>query len=193
MRQKNLSDEEIVRRFFSNERSENDCTTFFKHIDPRMKEVICSLVLRTHEVKDFYNDVAEHLLKVRPDQYREEGNFNAWLYKVTKNLYLSKLRKEHRVFDTMEYEFRLSENNWEKREKLCNLVIEKIALLTDIQQRTIHMVFYEGLSQKEICEREGISLNTHNKRLSKAKKNLDNCWKKAESLKFSKIDRFRNA
>ena len=187
-----LSDEEIVRRFFSNERS-RVCATFFERFDSRIKKMIRDLVLQTDEAKDFYQEVVFHLMSVRPDQYTEIGKFYGWLHKVIHNLYLSKMKNEHRVFDTMEYEFRLSENNWEKREKLCNLVIEKIALLTDIQQRTIHMVFYEGLSQKEICEREGISLNTHNKRLSKAKKNLDNCWKKAESLKFSKIDRFRNA
>ena len=188
MKKKKISDEEIVKRFFSKERSHKDCVTFIERFSPRIKKQIRDLITRRYEMEDFFHDVVVHLLSIKPSNYTEEGSFDAWLFQIVRNLYISKIKKERRVMYVLKHKLNSSSNDSLKREKLRELVREKMKELTELQRCTIKMVFFEKLSQKEICKREGIGLNTHNKRLSRAKKNLGNCWSKAESLKFSKID-----
>ena len=173
---------ETVRQFFSHGRSQEDINKFFEEIDVIISKEIMALDIRNYYREDFRNDVIVKLLELPVDRYEERGHFESWLSKVIKNLYLEKLKKNDFKLSAVEYKLTIDNDNYWRKEALWSLVNKHLEDLTDKRRRAIEMVFFEKKSQKEICQKEGILLCTHNKRLSQAKKNSKNCSSRQELM-----------
>lgn len=116
----------------------------------------------------------EGFIKVFCDlsQYRGEGALGGWIRKVMINVALQHLRKQKKLFETIEVE-KIAET--EEAEEMILSDLRAKSLTKIIQQlppgyRTVFNLYViEGYSHKEIADSLDIQINTSKSQLSKAK------------------------
>ena len=97
-----------------------------------------------------------------PDAFRE-GNFSAWLSRVTRNRALDVLRSRN-AHDVVEISVDIAESSALDETVFSRLNAERVrtalALLSAEQREPIEMGFFEGITHEEIAKRTGIPLGT---------------------------------
>ncbi len=124
---------------------------------------------------DIYTELVEKLLKYEVDQPK------AWLYMLTKNHCLQKLRKEktHRETEFSE-EFMQSADDFNlddirEKENLLNTMHDCIEQLRDEQQQTITLFYLEKKCYQEIAQATGLEWNQVRSHIQNGRRNLKNC------------------
>ncbi|MGD1846288.1 MAG: RNA polymerase sigma factor [Salibacteraceae bacterium] len=161
-----LSDEVLIERY----RPSGD-VVLVGELFQRYAHLVSALALKylqdPNEVEDAVMDVFE--LLVRDLRTHEVQNFKAWLYSVTKNLCLKKLRKRKQMrqkevrdvnFDLELMEFPVDtdlEVEIRKNQRLEQLQ-EALGQLPDQQKICVELFYLQDKSYKEVAEITGFSL-----------------------------------
>ena len=175
-----LSDLELVHRFrFSHD------SKYVGELYLRYTHLIYGVCLKylgnEDESKDAVMEIVEKLIV---DLKKHEiKNFKSWLYTVSKNHCLVKLRKEH-IHELKVDEFKKITIENVELEKFLNLDSQKehdlqllqeaIAKLTSKQKQCIEMFYLEGKSYEEIVKQSGFDTMAVKSYIQNGKRNLKN-------------------
>lgn len=112
---------------------------------------------------------------------QEVDNFKSWLYVVSKNYCLDKLRKDKRDL-TKEKELYLmqsSENfhpdEVNDKEKKFNLLEQCLKKLPELQKKMIDLFYYQKRSYQEIADQEQLEWSMVRSNIQNGRRNLKNC------------------
>lgn len=112
---------------------------------------------------------------------QEVNNFKSWLFVVSKNYCLDKLRKDKRdltkekqltLMQSSEY-FHPDEVN--EREREFNLLEQCLEKLPELQKQMIDLFYYQKKSYQEIVDSERVSWNRVRSNIQNGRRNLKQC------------------
>jgi len=109
----------------------------------------------------------DHAASFSPDK----GTVVAWLHALVKNRAIDKRRRQSRrlcILATHVVHEHASASPDVQSAALANDVARVIEGMSDVQRRTLRLVFVEGLSLPEVARREGICLGTAKSRAARA-------------------------
>jgi RNA polymerase sigma-70 factor, ECF subfamily len=136
--------------------------------------------------KDEANDILQQLyLKIYKncEQLPEVKNIKAWLYQITRNAVYDFFRESSRYQTIAEVE--LEELPDDTRHDVEALVAPLISLLPEEYAEALRMSELEGVSQKEIAERLGISYSGAKSRVQRGREKLKALFIECCHLEFS--------
>lgn len=112
---------------------------------------------------------------------QEVDNFKSWLFVVSKNYCLNKLRKDKKEL-TKEKELYLMQSSAffhpdevNEKEKQFKLLEECMKNLPESQKRMIELFYYKKISYQEIVNQEQISWNMVRSNIQNGRRNLKQC------------------
>lgn len=126
-------------------------------------------------VMGIYELIAEKLKTQRID------NFKSWIYVVSKNYCLDKLRKDKRDLTKqkevyhMQSGVNLHPDEVNEDERRFNLLQQCMDQLPELQKRMIDLFYYQKISYQEITEQEQISWNQVRSNIQNGRRNLKKC------------------
>lgn len=178
---KRLSDKELIERY----RYSYD-NAYIGELYQRYSHMlfgVCLKYLKDEEhAKDMVMEVFEKVL-TELKRHRVE-NFRTWIYSVTKNACLMKIRTDKRVqtkqddyvqLTTHLVELGIPEHlNGESEEELDGRLMAAIETLKSEQKECIKLFFFEKASYEEIQEKTGYSYKQVKSYLQNGKRNLKN-------------------
>jgi RNA polymerase sigma-70 factor, ECF subfamily len=136
--------------------------------------------------KDEANDILQQLyLKVYKhcEQLPEVKNMKAWLYQITRNAVYDFFRENSRYQSITDVE--LEELPDDTRHDVEALVEPLISLLPEEYAEALRLSELEGVSQKEIAERLGISYSGAKSRVQRGREKLKALFVECCHLEFS--------
>jgi RNA polymerase sigma-70 factor, ECF subfamily len=136
--------------------------------------------------KDEANDILQQLyLKIYKncEQLPEVKNVKAWLYQITRNAVYDFFRESSRYQTITEVE--LEELPDDTRHDVEALVAPLISLLPEEYAEALRLSELEGVSQKEIAERLGISYSGAKSRVQRGREKLKALFIECCHLEFS--------
>lgn len=153
----------------------------FEQYSPKMLGVCRQYVKDNHHAEDL---LLQGFLKVfkNLDKFKHEGSFEGWIRRIMVNTCISYLRKKNLVnLSDEDYVF-----NDAATESLENTSVEDIQKLIDKLPEGYKMVFnlfaIEGYKHSEIALKLGISESTSKSQLFKARKLLQENYKKMNTI-----------
>lgn len=173
----------------------------FEQILKKYKKIVINVAYRFIQDRYEAEDIAQEvLLKVynSAEKYKPKAKFSTWIYKITANTCLNKLRSKNNFqIISLEKSASLddtktrSDNHYSRythpsieleKEELKQMVKSAIQTLPANQRMAVILQKYEGLSYKEISKIMGCSTQAVDSLLQRAKQNL----KKALTPYFNK-------
>lgn len=160
----------------------------FRALINKYKKLVYNTALRlinnTSDAEDIFQDVFLEIYK-SCHYIKNEDDLTMWIYKIAYNKSISFLRKKnpakanHEPEDSSGQELQHKQfienftpaKQLEQKENIANLY-RLIDELSDNQKTVLLLHKFEGLSQKEICERLNLSINSVESLIYRAKKNL---------------------
>lgn len=139
---------------------------------------VCMKYLKHEEdARDAVMEIFEKLLADL--RYHEVENFRAWLYSVTKNTCLMRLRKvqgerekQKNAVPFMESEDELHLFSEDKTEEELEALEKAVAGLKTEQRTCIELFYFENMSYNDISEKTGYSQNEVKSHLQNGRRNL---------------------
>lgn len=127
------------------------------------------------EAKDLTQEVFIKICENLKD-FREEANISTWIYRITVNTCLLKIRKEKKVKQLpLDFDVPVLENNTLPDPKiLLDKMYHCIAKL-EKKDKTVILMTLEGLQQKEIADVMGVSHEAIRIQVYRIKKKLIKC------------------
>ena len=183
---KNLTDEELLNFFIQKQNPE-----FLGELFSRYTHLVFGLCLKylkdTEKSKDAVIDIYEKLQN--EIQNHNVKNFKSWLYVVSKNYCLMKLRKtktgetfvvgnEVELEKIMENETGLHPIDKEQNEITDKALFDCIEKLNEEQKRCINLFYFENKCYREISEIEKTEEKKVKSRIQNGKRNLKICLEK---------------
>jgi RNA polymerase sigma-70 factor (ECF subfamily) len=140
---------------------------------PRLRRFALSLTGRADEADDLTQAACERALRAA-DGYEPGTRFDAWLFRIARNLWIDKIRKTRGEGTSVEIdgEFDLAGEDGRAvtagRLDLAD-VDDAMASLAEDQRAVVTLVCVEDLSYAETAERLGVPIGTVMSRLSRAR------------------------
>lgn len=130
-------------------------------------------IVRNRQLSEdiFQETFIKAIMTIKQGRYTENGKFRAWIMRIAHNLTIDHFRQEKSENtisnDDAEVDLfnkaYLCDGTIEDQliyEQILNDVKRLITYLPDSQREVLEMRYYQGMSFKEISEKEGISINT---------------------------------
>lgn len=139
----------------------------YRKLSQRLREFIRKRVHDEAAGKDILQDV---FLKIhsRIDSVRDGERIESWIFQITRNAIADHYRN-HR--ETVEPEENIADSPDEEtiEAKLAPSVAEMVRSLPEKYRTALQMTDYEGLTQKELADRLGISISGAKSRVQRAR------------------------
>ncbi|OQA92271.1 MAG: RNA polymerase sigma factor YlaC [Bacteroidetes bacterium ADurb.Bin234] len=164
------SDEQLVSLYIKGQESALDV------LITRYQQKIFSYIMMVVRDKDLAEDLFQDtFIKVintlRLGNYREEGKFNQWIMRITRNLIIDHFRKSQKMsfVDNSNENGSFFDNFSEPTHSIEQIMITEqihdtlrslIKLLPEKQQEVLIMRLYQDMSFKEIADLTNVSINT---------------------------------
>jgi len=164
------SDEQLVSLYIKGQESALDVLV------TRYQQKIFSYIMMVVRDKDLAEDLFQDtFIKVintlRLGNYREEGKFNQWIMRITRNLIIDHFRKSQKMsfVDNSNENGSFFDNFSEPTHSIEQIMITEqihdtlrslIKLLPEKQQEVLIMRLYQDMSFKEIADLTNVSINT---------------------------------
>ena len=161
----------------------NGDTSSFAVIVDRYGDMLLSLAIKITGNEDAQEVVQDVFVKVYRalNRYKKQSNFSTWLYRITYNTAISKIRKKRiptkNIYETKEI-VTLSDNdiaenlNKLAQEKKFDMVNNAIAMLNPDEKALITLFYLEEKSINEISQIMGISAANTKTKLHRTRKKL---------------------
>jgi len=164
-------------------RDSDAMTAIYQRYESTLRAVILSVLREECDTDDVLHDVFIQLWN-RADRFVAEKGLRGFLITLARRRALDRLRRRlayHRATDRFEALMRT-----EFKDKmsgpganptyfdLSELISRMIGLLPEAQQEVVQLVFFKGMSQREIATQKSIALGTVKTRLYLAQKKLLN-------------------
>lgn len=168
----NLSDEALLARSLKQ-------PSLYQAVIDRYHDAFCRKVRSVIGSRDEVDDIVqETFLKIYMNggkfEVREGASFKSWGYKILMNTtftYYQKLKKDAGATVVLETEFyeSLPDEN-EPQTEMVDLVASVLTRMPAHFARILKLHFLDGMPQKELAEKEGISISALKTRVHRAKK-----------------------
>ena len=172
-----MEDKDLIAKYRSTQDQKYLAELFSRY----MKQVYGSCMTyykNTADAEDAVMEIYEKLVKKLPGS--DIKYFKSWLYTVTRNHCLEKLRKvsthesKKSTAEVMYYEDLMHPDNVEKEVELSQL--EKcVGQLEDQQKKCVKMFYYEKKSYAEIGQELNLGVGQVRSRIQNGRRNLKNC------------------
>ncbi len=138
------------------------------------------IVNNPSEVDEVFAETWLRVLDKLP-KYRDEGRFSAWLFRIARNLFIDRLRKNRQLPVAMELDAEDApllpgpaslEPDQEIELGEVGDVIARAVEQLPLEQREVFLLRQQDLAFREIAEIQGCSINTVLGRMQYAMKNL---------------------
>ncbi len=181
MQLKTYTDTELIENY-QQTREEKYIATLYQRYAHLVYGSALNYLKNKAEAQDMVTHVFVKILKILPE--REITNFSSFLYTITRNESISKLRKLKTEAGKLEdfTKFEKSQENFVENDGLLRLDSEtegKEALLHDAlnqltpdQKKCISLFFFDNMSYKEIVESTNYTLSQVKSNLQNGKRNL---------------------
>lgn len=177
---KNLEDREIVALLKSRSNSDNDQA--FKELYIKSFDIINKLILNNSGLREDAEDVFQDALivlfnKIKSGNFELNSTLQTYLYSVSRNIWLKKLRKTKRKTDLtdviLDNEIIIDENlvSMEVEEKTASIA-KLLDSIGDDCKRLLMMYYYQRMRMNEIA----VQMSFANDQVAKNKKSR--CMKK---------------
>ena len=171
---KNVSDEELVRLFIESQKD-----VYFEHLYERYADKVyrkcLSFVKDEAKAEDFTHDIFLKLV-LSLSSYKEHAKFSTWLYSITYNFCVDKVRTSKKL-----QEVALEENfdgiiddteDAELKEIEARRLRETLHQVSPEERSILLMKYQEDLSIKDIAEMLGVTESAVKMRLKRAKEKV---------------------
>jgi RNA polymerase sigma-70 factor (ECF subfamily) len=143
---------------------------------PNLRRFAISLCGSRDLADDLVQEACERALAAR-DQYRPGTRFDAWMFRILRNLWIDQFRKRRTAGpqDTLDQHPDIAEPSGEKDivdRMMLRRVLGAIAELSDDQREVLVLVCVEELSYREAAEVLDVPIGTIMSRLARARRNL---------------------
>ncbi len=159
----------------------------WRELSDRLRQFIRSRVTSAADTDDILQTV---FLRIHQkfEELRRVERLESWVFQITRNAVADHFRKrqdrQHNV-DSLEAETNL--NHVENlNNEVAGCVANLIALLPADQKRAVSMYELEGLAQKEIAQRESISLSGAKSRIQRGRKSLEAMLRECCKFQFDR-------
>lgn len=189
MSSKQIPDKVLLERFRKRKDKDALGTLFLRYME--LVYGVCLKYLGQPEAaQDAVMDIYEHLNRKLPGH--EVDNFSGWLYMVSKNHCLQKLRKKN-SFLTVSLDDPIMQNGLaahQEDEEFELIIAEDIGdqlhdcinQLAEQQQQCIRMFYFEKQSYAAICESTSQSMDQVRSNIQNGRRNLKKCIQTKSSL-----------
>jgi RNA polymerase sigma factor (sigma-70 family) len=178
-RHSETSDEALIALYKTEKEIDHLATLYNRYL-----HYVYGVALKYLRNKEDAQDAVMEVFEKLPDLVlrHEINNFNSWLYTVSKNHCLMRLRSEKKqpfmaVIDNNTDNFMESdpsEHLWVEEEKIKHLE-SCMEVLKDEQKTCVRLFFLEKKSYQEICEVTGYDLKSVKSHIQNGKRNLKIC------------------
>lgn len=164
------SDEQLVSRYISGD--ETALEVLISRYQQKIFSYIIMVVRDKELAEDLFQDTFIKVINtLRLGNYREEGKFNQWIMRITRNLIIDHFRKNQKVSfvdnnnENGSFFDYLSEPSLSVEQVMITNQIHEslrslITLLPDKQREVLMMRLYQDMSFKEIADITNVSINT---------------------------------
>lgn len=152
----------------------------------RLHGFIQSRVGDTSLADDILQDVFTRIHS-RIDSLRDSRKIQSWIYQITRNAIIDFYRSRKMSEELPESLSNIEMNTNEKtRKEMSNWLLPMIKSLPDIYQQALTLSEIEGLPQKEVAKKLGLSLPGAKARIQRGRKLLKNVLLDCCSYKFDR-------
>jgi RNA polymerase sigma-70 factor (ECF subfamily) len=130
---------------------------------------------RIQDESDAEDILQEVFIRIHRSLCCQEWNKpEGWIYRITRNLIIDHYRSRRETVEVDETMPAREEHDWEDDPvtRLAFSLRETIETLPEPYRQALVLTEYEGLSQKELASREGISLSGAKSRMQRAREKL---------------------
>jgi len=175
-----VTDQELIKKYLA-----SDDSYYIGELFQRYTHLIFGVCMKYMKIKAESEDAAMEIFeKLLTDlKHHKVENFKSWLYSVTKNHCLMKLRKQKQLaekewslnlFDRESVEFHevLHLNNTLIKETQLNNLGKSIAMLSKEQRQCVELFYLQEKCYKEVVEITNYSLKEVKSYIQNGKRNL---------------------
>ena len=163
------NDEQLVSFYIAGE--EEALETLVSRYHQKVFSYILTVVHDKDLAEDLFQDTFIKVIHtLRAGNYREEGKFNQWIMRITRNLIIDYFRKNQKMAfvdnnnksDIFEFfsEPSMSVEQYMITEQIHDSLRSLITLLPEEQKEVLTMRLYQDMSFKEIASATDVSINT---------------------------------
>lgn len=170
---KYFSDEDLVRLFVEKQENRYFELLYERYADKVYRKCL-SFVKDPARAEDFTHDIFLKLITSLPS-YKETARFSTWLYSITYNYCVDKVRTVKKLAeDELDEEFDLEdpEDDTELREIEAQRLRKALDKVSTDEKAILLMKYQEDLSIKEIADLFGVSESAVKMRLLRAKEKV---------------------
>ena len=142
-----------------------------------IKSLCKAYYLSVEDQKDTFQDIVLQLWRSFTS-FRGESEISTWIYKVSLNTLLAKVRKEKKAIATTPFDqsvFSLSTSNADDDVELLSIIIQSLQDL----DKAIVILYLEGYKNKEIAQILALTATNVSTRLNRVKSQLRTKLKKS--------------
>jgi RNA polymerase sigma-70 factor (ECF subfamily) len=132
--------------------------------------------IRRRVAEDHVDDLVQEVflrMQEHADALRDEERLAAWAYRIARNVIVDHHRRDHARVAREEVAVEADERDANVNEIVAGWLRPMLALLPDEYAEALELVELEGLTQKELAERAGISLSGAKSRVQRARQMLE--------------------
>lgn len=160
----------------------NGKAEFFACLVDRYKDRVFALVIgllkQKEDAEEITQDVFMKIFRALP-KFQHKAKFSTWLYRITYNECISRLRKKkvHMVSVENTYpdelvSFQDSSENWQEAEIRSKLLHKALNILPESERALVHFFYFENLPVDEISQISGLSISNVKTKLFRIRKKL---------------------
>lgn len=141
---------------------------------PRLRRFAHGLTRNGADADDLVQAAAERMLKAR-DQWQPDSNFDAWAYRVLRNLWIDTARsrqRRDRIFAPEEQGLAVGEAGEAESKVELGYLMRAMDRLPDDQREAVALVMIEGLAYADAADVLEIPMGTLTSRLVRGRQAL---------------------
>lgn len=188
MKQQNLNNEyELFQQLTSGD--EKAFEKVFHHYFPFMVSFVLKITHTRHTAEEIAQEAFLRLWK-RREEFQQDSNLRAWLFKVAANLAFDHLKKEANHNQLIRF-YHHRPGDYDDTEKMVDVKESKTIIahvvnnLPEQQKLAYRLSREDGLSHQEIADKMSISVNTVKNHITKALQKIKQAINNAAHLFFS--------
>ena len=159
----------------------------WRELSDRLRQFVRSRITSVADVDDVLQTVFLRIHS-RIGDLRSTDRLEAWVFQITRNAVTDYFRKRREADSDVKLlvDDSSETNNPTASAELAGCLESMMKRLPEEQRRALSMYEFDGMSQKDIAERESTSLSAVKSRVQRARKSLNATLKECCEIQFDK-------